>query len=247
MKSFKYYFFTIFVILTILGSVYGAYYFLYPEKIYYVDFGIAVPRDYKVHGIDVSRHQGKINWEQVANMKVDKITIDFAFIKATEGKNFIDFRYFINWRKAKQYNIIRGAYHYFKPLTNAESQAKSFINTVDLKNGDLPPVLDVEENGGLSDAELINRIRKWLNKVENHYGLKPIIYVNIEYYNKYIKGNFDNYPIWIAHYYQRKPRMVNNKWKLWQHSDKGHIDGISENVDFNVFNGSLLDLKNMCK
>ena len=117
-----------------------------PKKMHV--FGVAAP-SYTIHGIDVSRYQDKIDWKHLSNYKAgkDSVRITFAFVKATEGQTLKD-RYFEhNWQETTKYNIIRGAYHYYKPNTNSALQAKNFIRHVKLKKGDLPPVLDIEEVG----------------------------------------------------------------------------------------------------
>lgn len=240
--------YTSFLLIPLLIAIffisYVGYKYFNPLKIYYPDFGISIPRIYTVHGIDVSRHQGIINWKLVHDMAVNGICIDFAFIKATEGSSHIDISYYYNWKKSKEHGIMRGAYHYFKANKDAESQAKHFTNIVKLRSGDLAPVLDFEEDGNLSDAIILKKLKTWLQTVEAHYHIKPIIYVNIHYYNRYIKGNFDDYPIWIAHYYKGKPSMgVDSKWLFWQHNDRGRVNGITEYVDFNVFHGDKARLK----
>ncbi|MFT6002758.1 MAG: lysozyme, partial [Flavobacteriales bacterium] len=116
----------------------------------YSEFGIKIPTQYKVHGIDVSHHQGRINWEMVNKMKDKDLSLDFAFIKATEGLSHKDRRFKYNWKNAKSQKIIRGAYHYFKPNVKAVKQANHFIRTVTLQKGDFPPVIDIEEKGNVS-------------------------------------------------------------------------------------------------
>lgn len=230
-------------ILLLLTLAMAAYKYFTPLKIYYPNFGISIPRNYSIHGIDVSRHQGAINWPLVKAMHIKDIQIEFAFIKATEGSGYTDLRYLYNWKKSKDVGIMRGAYHYYKPQKNAKSQALHFIHIVKLQHGDLPPVLDFEEDGGFKDEVLLDHLKTWLKIVEAHYGMKPIIYVNTNFYHRYIKGNLDEYPIWIAHYYKGRPRLSDQaQWKFWQHHDGGRVDGISEKVDFNVFRGKKDDL-----
>lgn len=197
-------------------------------------------KGYEVHGIDVSHYQSQINWNKVQNA-----SIDFVFIKATEGKDFKDPKYKYNWRSAKEKNILRGAYHFYRPSVYSHIQAANFIRTVQLKPGDLPPVLDLEETDNRSKAIIVKGVRNWLNIIESHYGVKPIIYVNKNWYDKYIKGNFDDYVIWVAAYtIYPKPKLTNNKqWHFWQYTNKGQIDGIRGKVDLNVFNGSKKELQ----
>lgn len=207
----------------------------------YKEFGIKIPTQYKVHGIDVSHHQGKINWEMAKSMKDKDISLDFAFIKATEGVAFRDRKFSYNWRKSKSAGFIRGAYHYFNPNKKGESQAKHYIRTVKLNKGDFPPVIDVEAIGKTTSANLMKEVMVFAKKVESHYGIKPIIYTYHFFYKKHFDNSFNNYPLWIAHYHVKSPN--NTSWNFWQHSDKGRVSGINTRVDFNVFNRDIDKLK----
>ena len=109
----------------------------------YPEFGIAIPETYPIHGIDVSKYQGLIAWEEVKAMKVKNIQLGFTFIKATEGIGNTDPRFQRNWKKANQNGIIRGAYHFFIASKDGKMQAEHFIDKVDLESGDFPPVLDI--------------------------------------------------------------------------------------------------------
>ena len=203
----------------------------------YKEFGIAIPENYSIHGIDVSRYQQMIAWDAVKEMKVKKIQIGFTFIKATEGIGNIDPQFKRNWKKSREAGIIRGAYHFFIASKDGKSQAKNFIDEVDLKPGDLPPVLDVEQLNGTSGVSLKKELKAWLDAVEFNYGVKPIIYTNVDFYKQYLGSDFDKYILWAAHYYEyQQPRTTRN-WSFWQHSDEGRVNGILSKVDFNVFNG----------
>ncbi|NVN93713.1 MAG: glycoside hydrolase family 25 protein [Bacteroidetes bacterium] len=211
-------------------------------------FGIPIPGKYAVHGIDVSRYQDYIDWKEVKKMKVDSIKISFAFIKATEGKCRIDRFFSINWENAKKNQIIRGAYHFYRPQVSSKLQAENFISNVKLEKGDLPPVLDIETLvTGYQVDNTIRGIKNWLKVIEKAYHVKPIIYTNIDFYNNYLTDEgLGDYPLWIAHYYQEKVRL-NQIWYFWQHNDKGKVNGIKGEVDFNVFNGNMEDLQELCK
>ena len=119
------------------------------EQTFYKAYGIAIPNNYKMNGIDVSKYQSHIYWTSVKQMKIDSISIDFAFIKATEGLSDVDAMFKKNWLLSRQNNIPHGAYHYFIATKNGKQQAKSFIKNVKLQKGDLPPVLDVEQDFGM--------------------------------------------------------------------------------------------------
>lgn len=209
----------------------------------YDEFGIDVPSNYSVHGIDVSKYQQVIDWTSVKEMKVDDISISFAFIKATEGNVNEDRLFKRNWKKAKQADMIRGAYHFFLATKSGKTQAENFISSVDLESGDLPPVLDVEQSYGVPAEKLRERVREWLIVIENFYKVKPIIYTNVDFYKRFLDQEFDDYPLWVAHYINKgKPRIYRD-WHFWQYSETGRVNGIVNKVDFNVFNGDPNDFR----
>ncbi len=208
-------------------------------------FGIIMPKGYSVHGIDISKHQGTIDWDRVSKMKKNDIHISFAFIKATEGITRQDNKFETNWKLSAQHGILRGAYHFYYPSRNADKQADNFIKVVKLSKGDLPPVVDIEHSNGKSAKKICDDLKVFIERLEKQYDVKPIIYTNINFYNTYLIGRFDDYPLWIAGYFDHD-RFYNEfktPWILWQHSEKGKVDGIRGNVDFNVFKGSLEKLE----
>jgi lysozyme len=211
----------------------------------YPEFGISIPNEYEIHGIDVSRYQDYIAWEEVKAMKVADIQIGFAFIKATEGISNVDPQFRRNWKKARHNNIVRGAYHFFIASKDGKMQAESFIKKVELESGDLPPVLDVEQRNGVSKAQLQKEVREWLDVVEAYYHVTPIIYTNVDFYIQNLGAAFDNYPLWVAHYYQTDQPRINRGWIFWQHNDRGNVNGILSKVDFNVFSGDSLAFKSL--
>lgn len=197
---------------------------------------------YSVHGIDVSHYQSRIDWETVAAMP-----IDFVFVKATEGMTYTDSLFALNWAALKEKELVRGAYHFFRPEAPPGEQARHFARTVQLEPGDLPPVLDIEITGGLSKVELVQRLQVWLDIVENAYGVRPVIYSNLHFYNRYLAGHFLDYPLWIARYNERDPILAcGSDWNFWQYGRHGRLPGIKGHVDFNVFNGSLAALDSLC-
>lgn len=212
-------------------------------------FGIWLPPDYEVHGIDVSRHQGKINWESVSEHSSNNIDISFAFIKACEGRTVRDNYFQENWRNAKDINMLRGAYHFFRPHLTADEQFNLFKSIVKLQKEDLPPVLDVEMRGSTPPArELKKSVKRWLELAEKHYGVTPILYTSYSFYRNYFSGKeFEKYPLWIAHYATDDLNRLTKKWEFWQHNESGRVKGIRGNVDFNVFKGDYDDLMGLCK
>ena len=213
-------------------------------RVHYPEFGIRMPKKYRIHGIDVSRYQQNISWDLVKEMQVRDIRIGFAFMKATEGISIFDRSFKRNWRRSGNEGLPRGAYHYFIPTISGEKQAEYFIKHVKLKTGDLPPVLDIEETRGVPSRVLISNLKVWLSMVEEHYGVKPIIYSGANFYRQYLSGEFEDYPLWIAHYETDSPR-IGRPWQFWQHNEKGRVDGIDAFVDFNVFAGDSLAFKEM--
>jgi|GEM_PF-44337 len=212
----------------------------------YHSFGIPIPTNYKMHGIDVSYAQGKIDWPRVASMEEDSVRIRFAFIKATEGLLKVDPYFKRNWREAAKAGIICGAYHFFRPRKDGLWQARFFLQNVKLEKGDLPAVVDIEVLDGVSPEKMRLELSAFVKKVEEVSGVKPIIYTGISYYRDYLAGHFDGYTLWIAHYYQEELQIAKGtNWWFWQHSDIATINGINHKVDFDAFKGDSLQFQQL--
>lgn len=210
------------------------------EQTFYKAFGTSIPNNYKIHGIDVSKYQSYIYWTSVKQMKIDSISIDFAFIKATEGTDIVDVMFKRNWQFSKQNNLVHGAYHFFVATKDGKKQAQNFIKNVQLQKGDLPPVIDIEENYDVNKTLFIQRIKDYINTVQKAYNTKPIIYSYANFYENYLAADFADYPVWIAHYTDDNEPRIDGDWLFWQHSESGRVNGITEKVDFDVFNGDSL-------
>ncbi len=207
-------------------------------------YRVCIPDGYEVYGIDVSHHQGKINWERLKEEDSPQAPISFAYIKATEGCNHKDKRFTANWAEAKQNGFIRGAYHYFTETSSGDEQAAMFIRNVKLECGDLPPMVDIEVQPKDKDT-FITELKKFILRLEEHYGVKPIIYSYTKFHNRYLDEPFFNgYDMWIAHYYVSNPD-ISRDWKLWQFSDIGRMPGIKEKTDINVLNGGTEALQKL--
>ncbi|RTL55667.1 MAG: glycoside hydrolase family 25 protein [Sphingobacteriales bacterium] len=215
------------------------------EFTYDADFGIPLPDNYSIHGIDVSVHQSNISWGMVKNTRSDHIAIGFVFIKATEGLSDADKQFKINWQQLQQFGFTRGAYHFFIATKNGAQQAQNFIRTVQLQTGDLPPAVDVEELYGVNPTQLKKRLKDYLQTIENFYKVKPIIYTYASFYESYLGKAFDDYPLWVAHYKEPQQPRIQRPWQFWQHSNEGHINGIKTKVDFDVFNGDSAAFQQM--
>lgn len=196
-----------------------------------------------LRGVDVSHYQKRIEWDSL----VVKEPIDFAFVKATEGQDYVDSLFCRNWDSLRKHGIRRGAYHFFRAYGCGEDQAKHFLDRVEFEPGDLAPVLDLERTDGMEPEIMIQEATIWLQCVEKQLGIKPIIYTGFHFYEKFLKGHFDHYPLWIARYNDEAPLLTSGKrWDFWQYSNAGCLEGISEKVDLNVFPGTPAMMEKLC-
>ena len=206
------------------------------------NFQVLQNKGAKAVGIDVSEYQGAIDWPAV-NAIEEKFPIQFVFVRATVGNDRVDKAFDENWLGAKDRKIIRGAYHYYRPNENSLEQAALYIKTVRLYKGDLPPVLDIEKlPENQSVARLKIGLRRWLEAVESHYKVKPIIYTGEKYYDDFLKEEFSDYLFWIANYNFYREKMKED-WLFWQFTEKGSVPGIIGNVDVNIYNGDFQQLQ----
>lgn len=207
-------------------------------------YGVCLPYGYSVHGFDISHHQGRIDWEKLRGVQQAPFPVRFVFMKASEGGDFSDTAFVRNFDEARRVGFIRGAYHFYNPKTSPERQADFFIRSVKLEPGDLPPVLDIETRP--ADARKLRAdLKKWLDRVERHYGVKPILYTSYKYKTRYLNDSlFNSYPYWIAHYYVDSV-AYEGEWKFWQHTDVGTLPGIDNQVDLNVFNGTMAEMDSL--
>ena len=201
-------------------SLYGRYFGEAPEP---------SEEAYPVRGIDLSAHNGAVDFEELSSQGVS-----FAYIKATEGTDFAD-RYFLdNARLAGRSGIACGAYHFFRFDTDGELQAINFLWALRGRHFDLVPAIDIEEWGnpdGHATARIVERLRIMITYLEAH-GVHPMLYTNKDGYYRFIRGNFDSYPLWICSF-SDPPLEGNAPWTLWQYSHRGRIDGIPSTVDLN--------------
>ena len=209
-----------------------------------VSFGHRSPEPLPVHGVDVSRWQGEIDWATLRAQGAN-----FAFIKATEGGDHLDPMFAKNWRQAARAGLKRGAYHFFYWCRAASEQADWFIRNVPKEPGALPPVLDVEWNAYSKNCpkrpsreRVLDKMRVFLERLEHHYGQRPIIYTAPDFYRDNLRGAFTEYPFWLrsvaAH-----PETVypGRQWVFWQYSGTGLSKGVEGEIDLNAFHGSVRD------
>lgn len=193
-------------------------------------------------GIDISEYQGKINFSKL-QFQLQNRPIEFVVIRATMGSDGLDRRFKQNWEAAKKQTFLRGAYHYYRPNENSTKQAENFIRRVQLQSGDLIPVLDIEKHSTIQSRDRLRQgIKNWLNLVEVHYGVKPMIYTGDRFFWEVLHGQgFDEYPIWVANYNSIEEPETEN-WVIWQFSEKGSLEGIGEHVDLNILRGGRFQL-----
>jgi lysozyme len=200
-------------------------------KSYSVENNRVIKDNESIWGIDISHHQTKINW----NNLVEQNKPDFIFLKCTEGITHQDSKYKEYKKKAQQYDILVGAYHFFSYQTSGKAQAENFIKHAKLTNGDLIPVLDLEYvKNRKSYKNKIGEIKAFCKKIKSEYGVNPIIYCECDYKQSVLGPDFDHFTFWISDLY-REPRC---DYVFWQYTDKGNVTGIG-NIDNNKLKDGL--------
>nr|MBD5377217.1 hypothetical protein [Bacteroides sp.] len=193
---------------------------------------------YPVTGIDVSAHNGTINFEKVAADNVD-----FVIIKATEGATFKDKAFIDNYRRARKAGLKVGAYHFFRFDTPGHMQALNMLHSVRGLSLDLPLTIDVEEwtNPGNEPVEaVLDRLWEMTDYLERH-GYPLMIYTNKKGLDRFFEGHPRNIPLWLCTFSEPDSRYP---WTLWQHTHRGRVDGVDGLVDMNTFNGSREEWEN---
>lgn len=192
------------------------------------------PRGYLVHGIDVSHHQGWIDWPTVGASG-----IDFAFLKATEGTTHVDRRFRQNRQRARDHVPV-GAYHYFSACRGGAEQADHFLALVP-EPGELPAVLDVEADPRCNRGDRLEGIEQqvgaWLDRVEDAHGTRPLLYSNRAFHDRHLREVHADR--WIASY----SRDPGGDWVFWQYTSDGRVPGVVGPVDRNVYAGDALTLE----
>ena len=200
------------------------------------------PHDYPIHGIDVSKFQGDIDWNEVANSGVK-----FAWIKATEGGDRADARFRANWDGAKAAGVPHGAYHFVYWCRPPMEEMAFFEQNAPVEEDALPPVLDVEAtptsptcHRHLTRAGATADMKVMLGEMERHYGKRPIIYTTVDFYEAILSdGAFMDYPIWVrSTKHNPAVKYGSRAWAFWQYQSDGQTPGINGAVDRDVFYGS---------
>ena len=193
---------------------------------------------YPVSGIDISHHQGPIDWAEVASSG-----IQFAFIKSTEGRDFSDPRFEFNWEASGVEGVPRGAYHFFTFCSPGLDQAEHFLRVAPPEVGALTPVADVEFAGNCTSYKDLEGVRSelaiFLEEVERAWGRKPILYLTFRSKLQIADARFDSYPVWLRNVYWRLPSDASPLWEIWQYADDGTVAGIKGPVDRNVLHPDM--------
>ncbi|MCC0022352.1 MAG: glycoside hydrolase family 25 protein [Nitratireductor sp.] len=199
------------------------------------------PWQHAVHGIDVAKYQGSIDWREARRSGVS-----FAWIKATEGGDRVDDRFAENWRAAKAAGMPRGAYHFYYFCTPAFVQARWFIKNVPKEPGALPPVLDMEWNHLSPSCKfrpepqaVRAEMTTYLKAVERHYGQKPVIYTTVDFFRENSLWLFKEHDFWLRSVAGHPDTVYpGHRWTFWQYTGTGRVPGISGDVDINAFKGT---------
>ena len=196
-------------------------------------FSVAIPLEKNSFGIDVSHHQGEIDWDTLLTSEEVSPSINFVFTKATEGLEHLDDQYKRNISALRKYDVPVGAYHFFLPSKNSTRQAEHFISTVESDDLSLPPVLDVEQHGTSANA-LKDSVKVFLDLIEYHSGKRPIIYCSWSFYKKYFDNDFSDYKFWVARYSDQINFKKDPKILYWQFTDKAELPFHNSKIDLNV-------------
>jgi lysozyme len=192
-------------------------------------------------GIDVSYYQETIDWPRVR-----RAGIRFAFIRLADGATLRDTRFATNWAESRRAGLVRGAYLFFRPDQDVTAQADLMIAAMrGREHGDLPPVIDIEVDGGLPAPAVAARARAWIDRVRAGLGVEPIVYTGSDLWRSGGAEALAAQPLWVAHYTQTCPTLPSpwTRWTFWQHTDRGAVPGIEGPVDLDLFAGTLGELQ----
>src|ERR1700722_3611381 len=212
------------------------------DGIFDLDEGLPHPSDYPIHGIDVSKYQGDIDWNAVKASGVK-----FVWIKATEGGDHADEKFTSNWAGAKSVGIPHGAYHFVYWCRPPSEEVSWFEQNVPIEDDSLPPVLDVEAppasqtcHRHLERESAIADMKVMLEEMERHYGRRPVIYTSVDFFEAILSdGAFSDYPIWVrSTKHHPSVRYGSRKWHFWQFQADGYTPGIVGHVDQNAYYGT---------
>ena len=226
-------------LILVVAIIFSSVFVLAKMKVIYINNWFVNKNDSTI-GVDVSSYQANIDMN-----KLKEQNIQFIYIKATEGSKAQDNTFEKNWDNAKKAGLLSGAYHFFSFDSEGKTQAENFINTVDDNmKGRLIPAVDVEYYGDKKEnppkkEDVVRELKVFVDALEKEYGVKPIIYSGAEIYDKYLKGEFDEYKKWISSFYTPLSWNYKDDWYIWQYLNKGELEGYSggeKYIDLNILN-----------
>jgi lysozyme len=191
-------------------------------------------RDGERYGIDVSNHQGAIDWRAVAGDG-----IEFAYIKASEGGDFTDTRFDANWRGAADAGLDRGAYHFLTLCRSGREQARHFLSVAPPDPAALPPAVDLELAGNCSrrpsPEDVAAEVRAFVEVVEAAWGSEVVVYVRDDWERRYPVRDELGRPLWQFRFLRRPS---DDGWLIWQIHGFARVDGVAGGVDLNIMRDS---------
>ena len=195
------------------------------------------------NGIDVSHHQGTIDWKTLAKDG----RIQFAYIKATEGATYKDPDYKRNLEGARKGGMLVGSYHYFRTTSSAHEQFENFKRAVPKDKQDLIPMVDIEERKHWTREQFQDSLKVFMRLMEQHYGKAPMIYSVQSFYSANAAPEFNGHPLMLGKYESANPPVFKGRghYTIWQYSERGKLPGIPRYVDLSKFHPdcSIEDLK----
>lgn len=220
--------------LHIILSVIYSHFHVYAQADRFIEYPTSDLSSEIYHGIDVSNHQGRIDWKRVAKDE----NIQFVYIKATEGATYVSPTFEESIKEARKAGLKVGSYHFLRATSSLQDQFNNFIEYCKKEEQDLAPLIDIEIKGSWDAENVADSVKVFANMLEQHYGCRPIIYTGTNFFNKYLVKEFSNgYELFIAKYSEEEPQLADGvNYTLWQFTECGTINGINTDVDQSRFN-----------
>ncbi len=198
------------------------------DLMYARDVVVTHTANHQIMGIDVSHYQGYIDWNEVARNR----DIHYVYIKATEGGELMDNMFRLNIRGARRAGLKAGVYHFYIPSVSPQRQFQNLRSAVNKEDMDLLPIIDIERRGRDKLPKFQQNLKTFIQMVERHYGVKPVLYCSRDFYNKYLAGPFSSYKYMIARYHPEVPELCDDApFVMWQFSSTSYVRGIHGHVD----------------
>ena len=195
-----------------------------------------------IFGIDLSSYSGDVNWKSVrANENVK-----YVIVRATMGTDRLDYQFNAHWKELIKLGFVRGAYHYYRPGENLEQQFENYRKSVDLRKGDMRPILDIENSGDLTRNQVHAIVSQWRTLCRRQWGINPIVYTYMNFYKHNLINEVDPADLWLASYTKNSLKKSGLACTVHQFSDAIAIKGLRERVDGNMFFGDSADFQQLC-